>query len=342
MLYQAVFADSVRDHRNFFEMVNVIDAYAESGLVEKALGIASDITDTGWYCQALLVIAVELDKLGARDSALAYLKDISEATASIADSVKRNEIIRWLAYSYLSLNEIPMVRQITSSMLDKCDRYAIIEALAFWYVRRDSCEQALAMAEEINDPDELLYLKMSIADSCFVMGRKAIALMIVDDIGDSLSIGYPYVHSGGEYDAMTAISIYARAGEMEKAAKLAKQWEHTAFEPVALMKMAEGYIGLGEPKNALPLLSAARKACGKLRLEPNTQPSVEEWQKIVILYARAGAFSDALSTVREMPASTRDRATTLADIAYDFSKTGRKLGSAEKKELRQIISQYCK
>ncbi|TFH64898.1 MAG: hypothetical protein E4G91_04360 [Candidatus Zixiibacteriota bacterium] len=346
MLYQIVFADSTSSplvsHR-YYQVLDVVGAYAAAGFVEKALEIASLIPNTNhYYYWSLLEIAARVDENGKHDSALVLLKDISAATASIADSVKRNEIIRSLAYRYLSWNEIPLVRQMISSMLDEYDRSEILRELAFRYVRFDSCQQALAIAQEMNDADDQIDLKMSIADSCFAIGRMAFALGIVDEIGDSVSISHPYVYSGGEYDAMTAISIYARGGEMEKAARLAKQWERTAFEPVALIKMAEGYIGIGEPRSALPLLSAARKACRNLRLEPNTQPPVETWQKIAKLYARAGAFTEALQTVREMNISPRYAFETLADLALAFTKTGRELNSAEKTELQQIISQYCK
>jgi tetratricopeptide (TPR) repeat protein len=324
------------------DLVSLVYAYAKSGLLSEALQQAGSIINISSHCRALVYIGEELLKAGRRTEADSLIRHVILDAEDLQDPNWRDDAIESVARACLNLHELSLSHRAVSAINNPYRQKDILENLALGYVECDSCKEALAVAEEMNDPDERVDLKMSIADSCFAMGRKAIALKIVDEIGDSLSIGHPFVYSGEGYCAMTAISLYARAGEMEKAARLAKQWEHTSYEPAALMKMADGYIDLGEPRNALPLLSAARKACCNLRLEPNTQPPLETWQKITKLYVRAGAFAEALQTVRETNTSPRYASETLADLALAFSKTGRDLNSAEKAELQEIISQYCK
>ncbi len=336
------FGDSARHGGHPAAIAYLVDSYARSGFLDEAYRLTSSIVDPLAHSHALLSIGEQVLKSGRRSEADSIFRRAISNVKDLQDTYGRDDALERAVRTLLKLHQLGLSRETIPLVAKTIWQFQLSEDLALGYVECDSCEQALAIAQELDDPDERISLEMLVADSCLALGRKAIALRIVDEIGDSTSVLNSFVYCGEDDCRMTAISIYARCGEMEKAAKVVKRWEHTGYEPVALIKMAEGYIGIGEPKNALPLLSAARKACRNLRLEPNTQPRTETWQDIAYLYAQAGAFAEALQTVREMNTSPRYASETLADLALAFSKTGRELISAEKKKLRQIISQYCK
>ena len=323
------------------EMGEVAGAYAECRLFDKAQEIASTIADTNYHCRALIHIAENLLKVKRQEDALQLLKEASVEVFGFDNSELRDQIFVSLARVYMAAGELSLARQALLSLrYQPGDGVDGLSELAFMHLRDDRISQALEIADLLTDSQGRIDLKADIADSCLANGNGETAVTILDVISDSITISHPYVFSGEGGTAERAVSIYARAGEFEKALELSKRWTGTAYEPSLLTNIAEGYLKCGHKKEALKYLQKSLEVCASLCKSLDTYPMLEVWQRIIKGFATAGDYIQSLATIRQMKTSARVASELLADLAVDFDQLKRAVNRHESKELGKLMNQY--
>lgn len=245
------------------------------------------------------------------------------------DEYQKNQSFRSIAMHFAGIGEYARAIETTALIADTSEKATALYAIAIFYLEDAQYEQALHLAEIIEELRLRIWVACLTASEYIEEGNVDRALAI---LRQSLELTATIEDDLDKSEALARIAdAYADAGEREEALQLLNQalqiiesrkaagyeWS----ERSVLVTMAEKYAKLGEMDRASMALNKVKQKILELKGDNSEYLKLLELWYVALAYARFGQCEEALK-VAELMKDIEPRGRVTVEVVAAFVKKG--------------------